>query len=232
MIVCVSRTTGYSCVHAYHTDNCHRYRHHRNNTFLKVCALWRRVCLNAPASAHACVSVRSPRRARLRSSVCDGWLTQVGVRSGALHCDVRVAALTYGVCPSLVYLLACTLACADPRRRGRGRPRVGMSEGASAVRAHERGSSAPAILLSHRLQAMVHRKLCALSLSPPLTCDAGSARTLTRYSLWPTTPSSSSRCCSSTSTMCSTRTYRRFMDSARNSCTLSTTSTRRTILPE
>ena len=60
------------------TDNCHRYRHHRNKAALQVCVLWRRVCLNAPTSAHACVSVRSPRRARLRSSVCDDWLTQVG----------------------------------------------------------------------------------------------------------------------------------------------------------
>ena len=60
------------------TDNCHRYRHHRNKALLQVCVLWRRVCLNAPTSAHACVSVRSLRRARLRSSVCNDWLTQVG----------------------------------------------------------------------------------------------------------------------------------------------------------
>ena len=39
------------------TDNCHRYRHHRNKAALQVCALWRRVCLNAPTSAHTCVSV-------------------------------------------------------------------------------------------------------------------------------------------------------------------------------
>ena len=60
------------------TDNCHRYRHHRNKAALQVCVLWRRVCLNAPTSAHACVSVRSLRRACLRSSVCNDWLTQVG----------------------------------------------------------------------------------------------------------------------------------------------------------
>jgi len=106
MIVCVSRTTGYSCVHAYHTDNCHRYRHHRNNTFLKVCALWRRVCLNALSGA-ACVSVRSPRRARLRSSVCDEWLTQVG----GTACDVRVAAHVRRGSPSGLP------ACLHPRMR-------------------------------------------------------------------------------------------------------------------
>ena len=78
---CLKPTGSFNCcVHAYHvtviatTDNCHRYRHHRNKAALQVCVLWRRVCLNAPTSAHACVSVRSPRRARLRSSVCDDWL--------------------------------------------------------------------------------------------------------------------------------------------------------------
>ena len=65
-----------SRVHAYH--RCDSCRHHRNKAALQVCALWRRVCLNAPTSAHACVSVRSLRRACLRSSVCNDWLTQVG----------------------------------------------------------------------------------------------------------------------------------------------------------
>ena len=120
------------------------------------------VCLNGPTSP-----------TRVSQCVRPGALACVrpfamtdSHRSGALHCDVRVAAGTaYRVPPPLPWS-TCLLAPSHAQIRGgegvvEHRDRVGMSEAASAVRAHERGSSAPAVLLSQRLQAMVHRKLCA-----------------------------------------------------------------------
>ena len=113
-------------------------------------------------------------------------------KSGALHCDVRVAAQVRRVSPSGLP------ACLHPRMRRSEAARAWSTACWNVRRRVCCSGTRTGVLCSgctaHRLQAMVHRKLCALSLSPPLTCDAGSARTLTRYSLWPTTPSSSSRC--------------------------------------
>ena len=93
------------CMHT--TDNCHRYRHHRNKALLQVCVLWRRVCLNAPTSP-----TRVSQCVRPGALACVRPFAMTGShKSGALHCDVRVAAQVRRVSPSGLP------ACLHPRMR-------------------------------------------------------------------------------------------------------------------